>query len=293
MPRVSTAHSRRRSAPQLSTARRLRVVLRQTLFVSGIVFFLLLVSAALWFYNSGKPGKLLASWIEHSKAPFSTLAGRMGLTLQHIYLEGMQHTEREAIIKALDIRLGQPILPLSLPAIKERLEKIDWVRYAVVERQLPSTLHIRIIERKPLAIWQRNGKLFLIDEEGHSMEENDLKPFSGLLVMVGDDAPLYAESLLEVIKEDPSLFSHITAAIRIGERRWNIRFANGLEIKLPEQNLTTAWRYVIKLDQQKKLFLPTLKTIDLRIADKLYMNIAPEAAKLVDKKEKEGLGIRD
>lgn len=293
MSRVSTAHSRRRSAPQLSTARRLRAIFRQALFVSGIVFFLVLVSAALWFYNSGKPGKLLASWAEQSKAPFSAIAGRMGLTLQHIYLEGMHHTERDSIIKALDIRLGQPILPLSLPAIKERLENIDWVRHATVERQLPNTLHIRIIERKPLAIWQRNGKLFLIDEEGHSMEEDDLKPFSGLLIMVGDDAPLYAESLLEVIKEDPSLFSHITAAIRIGERRWNIRFANGLEVKLPEQNLTAAWRYVIKLDQQKKLFLPTLKTIDLRIADKLYMNIAPDTAKLVDRKEKEGLGIRD
>lgn len=196
---------------------------------------------------------------------------KLGLKLENVYVEGQHHTKSEKIIDALQVNIGQPIFNIPLEAIRERLEQLDWVKLAVVERQLPNTLHIRIIERQPLAFWQHQGKLYLIDGEGNVIREPNLKPFAQLKMMVGEDAPLHAERLLELLQTEPSLFKHLSAAIRVSERRWNLRFNNGLEIKLPEENLEKAWAFLLEQHRKENLLSGTMKVIDLRIPDKLFV----------------------
>jgi len=57
--------------------------------------------------------------------------------------------------------------------LKARLEAMPWVREAEIERLLPDTIFVRLDERQPLAFWQRQGKLVLIDRDGY--EIYDLK----------------------------------------------------------------------------------------------------------------------
>ena len=40
------------------------------------------------------------------------------------------------------------------------------MKEAAIERALPHSLHIRLTEREPVAIWQHKGNLVLIDDEG-------------------------------------------------------------------------------------------------------------------------------
>src|SRR5437762_728813 len=82
-----------------------------------------------------------------------------------------------------------PLLAVSPSEAKTQLEALPWVRSAAVERRLPDTLHIRLVERQPLAFWQRQGKLVLIDRDGVVITGDRLERFPGLVVIVGDDAP--------------------------------------------------------------------------------------------------------
>lgn len=261
------------------SARRTRSVFRQALSVSGVVLCLILGGVGVWFTYSAKPMQFISHWMDGHLGAVWAFTGKAGLSLQHIYIGGKRHTPNDAIVEALGVKLGQPILSIPLKEVKTRLEVIDWVKYATVERQLPGTLHVRVVERTPLAIWQKDRKLYLVDDEGVMIEENHFKPFNSLLILVGDDAPLYARSLLDIIKEEPELYKEITAAVRIGERRWNIRFASGLEVKLPEDNTQEAWHYVIELFREKKLFNTNVTNLDLRIKDKMYVKMAPEEVK--------------
>ena len=68
----------------------------------------------------------------------------------------------DAILAALGIREGGPMLAFD-PAAPRRLEQLPWVRTATVERQLPGRVRIALNERVPLALWQLDGALSVID----------------------------------------------------------------------------------------------------------------------------------
>lgn len=222
-----------------------------------------------WFFYGGKAARLEHQFL--SAAADSSV--KMGLNLQNIYLEGKNYTKSDSIIQALGVRIGQPLLTIPLDDIKQRLEKLDWIKSAVIERQLPNTLHVRIVERNPVALWQNAGQLYLIDEDGVLIVEDNLKPFKHLIILVGGDAPMYANQLLTMLKKDMELYKHASSAIRVGERRWNIRFAEGIEIKLPEENPEEAWKFISDMHRDDKLFNKNIRSVDLRVQGKMYINL--------------------
>lgn len=226
---------------------------------------------------------LLIFFLLHSFNVFSTIllnvtehlnkfAVNYGFILENIYIEGQKHTHSDQIYAAIDNKMTQPVTTLNLKKIKKHLELVSWIKHAIVELELPNSLYIAIIERQPIAIWQHQNILYLIDNEGNAILEKNLKPFIDLIIVVGEDAPLQVMPLLNILKEDQQLFSLINAAIRVGERRWNIRFKDGLEVKLSEEDPAKDWNYIIKLYRNKNLFAPEIKVIDLRVSDRLYIN---------------------
>ncbi|MFV9875358.1 MAG: cell division protein FtsQ/DivIB [Rickettsiales endosymbiont of Dermacentor nuttalli] len=196
---------------------------------------------------------------------------KLGLTVQNIYLSGQHNTPLNQITSSLNFKLGDNIFTIPIRRIKYNLEQMGWIDEAIIFRQLPDSVYISIIEKKPAALWQSNGALYLIDENGDILTNKQIKDFANLIIIVGDDAQLYVRSLLDMLRTDKKLYTKITSAIRIGERRWNIRFINGLEVKLPEISPEQAWDYIISLYTQKKLFVNGVTNIDLRIPDKLYI----------------------
>src|SRR3546814_10458680 len=103
------------------------------------------------------------------------------------------------------------------------LEAIGWVKQATVWRQLPDTLHIEIVERQPFARWQIDGRVYLVDEEGRVLQEGDRTDFANLLLLVGAGALDKAHDLVAMLHADPVLASHVVAAVRLRQRRWDIQ----------------------------------------------------------------------
>lgn len=209
--------------------------------------------------------------LKYVQLEFLKATANLGLKLENVYLEGLEHVSTEQVTGILNIKLGDPIFAIPINKLKDKLEQISWIEYAIFERRLPNTIYIGIAERKPLALWQNNGKLKLIDFEGKIIEESNLKQFAKLVILVGDDARSHASSLMSIITKDKSLYNEISSATRIGERRWNVRLHNKLEVKLPEHNPDKAWDYVIHLHQNKLLFNKNINDIDLRVENRLYI----------------------
>ena len=88
--------------------------------------------------------------------------------------------------------LGMPLLAVDTAAAKERLETLAWVERASVARMLPDTVQVRLLERQPLALWQRDGRFEVIDRAGAVIEgaaSERPQEYAHLRVLVGDDAP--------------------------------------------------------------------------------------------------------
>jgi len=220
-----------------------------------------------------------SGWIAHQQTALGdglvTLSGRMGLTLRSVTVDGRQQTPPDALLAAIGADRGTPLLALDPERIRQRVETLPWVKSASVRRGLDGNLTVHIDEFAPFALWQRDGKFYLVDREGEAIAASDPGRFSQLLVLVGDNAPQHAADLVSMLGLEPELKARVRAAVWVGDRRWNLRLDNGVDVKLPEANPTAAWLELARLEREQGLLNRDLSTIDLRLPDRMVVRLAP------------------
>ena len=232
-----------------------------------IIFLLSLISLILIFFYTEKNNFINRKIVSQ----LTLISTKYNLVLQNVYLEGQEFTSTQDILKAIGLKIGDPIFARDVRDIRDDLEKLDWIKTAVVDREYPGNLYIGLSERVPIAIGQQNKKLFLFDIDGKYIAENNLSPFKHLPIVISEDPGIFINNLYYIISKDQKLYEKIEAIIRVSERRWNIKLIDSIEIKLPEQNIEKAWDKVIILNNRKQLFNDNILSIDLRIPNKLYV----------------------
>lgn len=194
-------------------------------------------------------------------------SGQAGLVVRDVFVEGRRRTPPEALRSQLGIQVGMPLLALDTAATKERLEELAWVEQASVARLLPDTVHIRLLERQPLALWQHDGGFDVIDRDG-AVVESALNvrrdEYRHLRVVVGEGAPESSARLFALLSTEPELSRRVVAATRVGDRRWNLHLDNRAQVWLPEQDAVGAWRLLAQKARDQALLDRAVSVIDLR-----------------------------
>jgi len=208
---------------------------------------------------------------------FAGIGEGLGLTVQHVILEGRRNTPTDMIRAALGVARGDPMLDFSPEAARARIETIAWVQRAHVERRLPSTILVRIEERRPFAIWQNGGRFVIIDREGKVVAADGLDQFGPLPLLVGPGADSTGAALHDVVKAKPEVAERVQAMVRIHERRWNLRLHNGADVLLPEGHEGAAIERLAELQREARLLDRPLAAIDMRLPDRLVLRPAREA----------------
>ncbi|MBF0250074.1 MAG: cell division protein FtsQ/DivIB [Alphaproteobacteria bacterium] len=223
--------------------------------------------AGMWVAQSGLAARVADGLHGETVQVFA----EMGFTVQDVLVEGRGETRRADLLRAVDVRRGTPILAVDLDAAKARVEALDWVRQARVERLLPDTLMVRITERRPLALWQNKGRFSLIDEDGVVITQEGLGRFSHLMHVVGEDAPENVAGLLELLDTQPDLKSKVKAAVRVGGRRWDLALNGGVDVRLPEENPSEALVRLADFEQRNDVLSREVKVLDLRQPDRIIV----------------------
>jgi cell division protein FtsQ len=247
-----------------------RCVYRLCIYPPTLIL-LCILGLGVWVYHTGYYQYMLYQYDRLVLDASNTT----GMVLKDVYLEGQHYTKDADIIDAIDLQIGEPLTHIDITSIKHQLEELPWIRYAVVERLYPSTLRIHVIERRPVALWQYENQVKLIDSTGFIIKEPNLKPFSNLILLVGEDAPSHTDNLIAILDRDPKIAVMVSSAIRVSQRRWNIRLHNGIEIKLPENKPEKAWEYLLTLQRTTNILNSNVQSIDLRIPNKMYTRSAP------------------
>lgn len=73
----------------------------------------------------------------------------------------------------------------DLPGIKEKLEKLQWVKSAAVSRVLPNGIRVYVSERVPQALVRSNGEPVLVDADGALIARAKEKETEFPFVMTG------------------------------------------------------------------------------------------------------------
>ncbi len=203
--------------------------------------------------------------------------GRFGLTVETIQFIGNRKTPEPLLRAALGVNRGDPILGFSVRDARQRLETITWVKSATVERRLPGIVIVQIEERAPFAVWQSDGKFTLVDRDGKLVTDSEVATFVDQVpLIVGPKAPEAAAALMDMLAAQPEILSRLKAAVRIGERRWNLRMSNGADILLPEGAEPQALARLAELQSAHQLLDRPLQAVDLRLPDRLVIRPVPE-----------------
>jgi cell division protein FtsQ len=203
-----------------------------------------------------------------------------GLEVQEVLVEGRDETDRDALMAAIQIKRGDPIMSFDPEAARTGLERLRWVANATVERRLPDTIFVKLDERRPMAIWQRDGKLALIDRDGKVLTERELGRYNNLLQIIGADAPEKAPELLDHLATVPALFKRVQAASRVGGRRWDLHLFNGLIVRLPEAGISGALHHLAEQEAKQPMLDRDIVAVDLRLPDRLVIQTSAAAAHL-------------
>jgi cell division protein FtsQ len=208
-------------------------------------------------------------------------SGQAGLAVRDVYVEGRRRTPQVVLRCRLGIEIGMPILALDPVATRQRLEDLGWIEQASVARLLPDAVQVRLLERQPLALWQRAGRFEVIDRRGVVIEgalSHDPEQYAHLRVLVGDDAPESAAGLFALLSTEPALSNRVVAATRIGERRWNLHLDNQIEVWLPEHDVLGAWRLLAEKARDEALLERAITLVDLRfLPERLRLRLDPAA----------------
>lgn len=214
---------------------------------------------------------LLAPIKHELKQKFYYISARYGFVIENLIIQGEENIPPKDIISALKADKGDSLFAVNIEDAQKTLENNPWVQAAIVERRLPNTIYIVVVERKPIAIWQYNQQLYLIDEEGKRISDQEISKFKGLLHVVGLDANIYASSLIKSLDKSPSIAKMVVSGVRYGQRRWDLNLQQGITIKMPEKDFDQAYDYLNSLDKAGKLFDQNHAVLDLRDASRYYL----------------------
>jgi len=212
----------------------------------------------------------------------NAMANSAGFRITSVVINGRKQLSQDEILAVGGVSGRSSLLFLDADDVRDKLKANPWIADATVLKLYPGQLMIEITERKAFALWQEAGRLSVIADDGALLEPYVSRRFLSLPLVVGKGADTQARDFLALLARYPQVNSVTKAAIYVGERRWNLRLKDGLDIRLPEQDVGNALAALSKLDKDEKLFSKDIVAIDMRLPDRLVVQLSDDAAKARD-----------
>jgi cell division protein FtsQ len=225
----------------------------------------------------------------------NALANSAGFRITAVAISGRKQLSSDEILAIGGVTGRSSLLFLDAGAVRDRLKANPWIADATVQKFYPGQLQIDIVERKAFALWQQDGRLSVIADDGAVLEPYVSRRFITLPLVVGKGAESKARDFLALLARYPQVHDVTKAVVFVGERRWNLRLNDGLDIRLPERDVDNALAELSRLDREDHLFSRDIVAVDMRLPDRLIVQLSDDAAKaredlFKDKKPKKKAG---
>jgi cell division protein FtsQ len=221
------------------------------------------------------------------------VANAAGFRIVSIALAGNHHVSREEVLAIAGVTGTTSLLFLDVDQARERLKTNPWIADASVLKLYPGELQIGIKEREAFALWQKDRQVSVIADDGTVLEPYVAPRLVQLPLVVGRLAETRAKAFLALLERYPAMRDFVRASVLVGERRWNLRLKNGIDVQLPESETAAALERLVALDREKNLITRDIVAIDLRLSDRVTVRLSDPAAQaridaLKDKPKKKG-----
>lgn len=218
------------------------------------------------------------AFISENGAIEDILARNVGFGLDSVTLVGVRELTETEVLQAAGITSNNSLMFLNAANIRDRLLKAPLVQDASVRKLFPNKLLIEITERAPFALWQKDGAIMAISADGTAIEELHDARFAGLPFVVGGGANLRIAEFQKIVEAGGDLRTRVRAGVLVGERRWNIKMMNGLDVLLPAKQPELAFSEFARLSRDARIADKDLISVDLRVPGRIFARMTEEAA---------------
>jgi cell division protein FtsQ len=209
----------------------------------------------------------------------NALANSAGFRITMVAINGRRQLTQDEVLAIGGVNGRSSLLFLDAASVREKLKTNPWISEATVLKLYPGQLRIDIVERSAFALWQLDGRLSVIADDGAVLESYVSRRFLSLPLVVGKGAETHARDFLALLARYPRVNAVTKAAVFVGERRWNLRLKDGLDIRLPENEVGNALATLSTLDKDERLFSRDIVAVDMRLPDRLTVQLSEDAAK--------------
>ena len=246
----------------------------------GTAACMLLLTATLAYGAvAGDHVAAVTDWLKDAR---DSAAKALGFGIIAVSVSGGSQVSGDQALAIAGVTGRSSLLFFDAEAARSRLMANPWIADAGVLKLYPGRLQITITERRAFALWQRNGAVNVIADDGTVLQSFVEDRYRGLPLVVGSGAERRVKDFVALIDRYPEIRAVLRASILVAERRWNLRLTSGIDVRLPETGLDAALDRLVELDRQKKLFSRDITAIDLRLADRVTVRLSDAAAQTRD-----------
>lgn len=233
--------------------------------IAGV--FAAVAAAGFAGYHTGSFQKF-NSW---SRAQALSMTSDAGFRVKDILVTGRVQIPADELLEHLSIKVNMPIFGVDIASAQKSLAGLAWVKSVSISRRLPDKVFIDLQEREPVALWQYQKKISVIDHEGVVLPVANLGDYKKLPLVVGADVPKHIMELIGLLRAEPVIAGHFSSAVRVGRRRWDLHLKNDIVVKLPEQDVELALSSLAAAERQNNILDRNISSIDLRQPKKMIV----------------------
>jgi cell division protein FtsQ len=216
----------------------------------------------------------------HGLTVANAVGRNVGLHIRYIEVTGQKETSDSAIVAALGLDPSSSLLAVDADAARERLARLPWITSAEVRTYLPGVIEVSINETSAFARWDDGNGLGrrLIDREGRVLADWVEPRFAELPLVIGEDANHAAAEGIDRLAAHPEIRERLVAAVFVNQRRWDLMLEGGVKVQLPADAAADALAALAVLHDNYDLLDRAVSLIDLRLADRTTVELAPPPA---------------
>src|SRR5262249_36156503 len=181
-----------------------------------------------------------AAFVARQGEPADVIAKSLGFSINAVTISGAHELKEQNILSISGIGPRNSLLFLDAAKIRANLKLLPIVKEASITKLYPDRLLIEIEERVPFALWQNDGALRIVAEDGVVLGSIQDRRFVHLPFVAGDGANEKIGEYLALLEAAGDLRERILAGVRVASRRWTLKLTNGIDILLPERDAEAA-----------------------------------------------------
>ena len=214
------------------------------------------------------------------------------LRIDAFTVEGNRRLSTGEVAGLVELLRGENLLVADLDAGRESLLASGWIRDAVLRRVLPSAVHVKVDERRPLGLSRIGSRLYLVDSTGHVIDEYgprfaelDLPVIDGLSGSVhASDADTRRAALAARLLSDlgpPGGLARRVSQVDVSNPHDAVVLLSGdpIRIHLGERDFAARLRTWLDVAAVLREAVPEMDYVDVRFDRRVY--VGPAVARRV------------